>query len=83
MKGNVLKNMTANNKKSGLGYLNKLVDKYNNSYHHSIVKKSINTDCSNFTEKIETNLILPKFKVGDGVRITKYKNIFNKDYTEN
>ena len=32
------------------------------------------------TEKTETN---PKFKVNDRVRITKYKNIFCKSYTEN
>ena len=31
------------------------------------------------TEKIETYLIAPKFKVNDRVRITEYKNI----YTEN
>ena len=35
------------------------------------------------TEKIETNPKAPKFKVNDRVRITKYKNIFSKGYTEN
>ena len=35
------------------------------------------------TEKIETNLKAPKFKVNDRFRITKYMNIFSKDYTEN
>ena len=35
------------------------------------------------TEKTETNPKAPKFKVNDRVRITKYKNIFSKDYTEN
>ena len=34
-------------------------------------------------EKIETNPKAPKFKVNDRVRITKYKNIFSKGYTEN
>ena len=28
--------MIANNSKSSLGYLNKLKDQYNNTYHHSI-----------------------------------------------
>ena len=28
--------MTANNSKSYLSYVNKLVDQYNNTYHHSI-----------------------------------------------
>ena len=31
--------MTANDTKSYLSYLNKLVDQYNNTYHHSINKK--------------------------------------------
>ena len=35
------------------------------------------------TEKIETNLKVPKFKVNDRVIITKYTNIFTKDYMEN
>ena len=35
------------------------------------------------TEKIETNLKPPKFKVNDRVRFTNYKNIFSKGYTEN
>ena len=64
-------------------YLKKLVDQYNNTYHHSINKKPINADYSALTEKIKTNLKAPKFKVNDRVRITKYKNIFSKDYTEN
>ena len=35
------------------------------------------------TEKIETNAKASKFKANDKVIITNYKNIFNKDYTEN
>ena len=31
--------MAANDRKSYLGYLNKLVDEYNNTYHRSIGKK--------------------------------------------
>ena len=75
--------MTANDSKYYLPYLNKLVDQYNNSYHHSINKKPINADYSGLTEEIETNAKAPKFKVNDRVRITKYKNIFSKGYTEN
>ena len=29
--------MTANGSKSYLSYLNKVVDEYNNTYHHSII----------------------------------------------
>ena len=35
------------------------------------------------TEKIEANSKVPKFEVNERVRITKYKNIFSKGYTEN
>ena len=75
--------MTANNNKSYFPYLNKLVDQYNNTYHHSINKKPINADYSALTEKIETNPKAPKFQVNDIVRITTYKNIFSKGYSEN
>ena len=43
--------MTANDSKSFLSYLNKLVDQSNNTYHHSISKKPINTNYSAVTEK--------------------------------
>ena len=33
--------MTANNSKSYLAYLNKLIDQYNNTYHHYINKKNL------------------------------------------
>ena len=49
--------MTADDSKSYLGYLNKLVNEYNKSYHRSIGKESIETDCSALTKEIETNLI--------------------------
>ena len=75
--------MTNNDNKSYLAYLNKLVDQYNNTYHHFINKKPINADYSALTEKIETNLKAPKFKVSDKVIITKFRNIFSKGYTEN
>ena len=75
--------MTANGTKSYLLYLNKLVDQYNNPYHHSINKKPINVDHSALTEKIQVNRKAAKFKVTDRVRIIKYKNIFSKGYTEN
>ena len=47
-----------------------------------LIKKPINTDYSTLTENIDSNSKAPKFKVNDRVRITKYKNIFSKGYTE-
>ena len=63
--------------------MNKLVDQYNNTYHHSVNKKPINADYFALTEKIETNPKASKFRVNDRVRITKDKNIFSKGYTGN
>ena len=63
--------------------MNKLVDQYNNTYHHSINKRTINADYSALTEKIGTNLKAPQFKVSDRVRITNFRNSFSKGYTEN
>ena len=54
-----------------------------NLYHYYIGKKPITADYSALTEKIETNLKAPEFKVNDRVRITKYMHIFSKGYTEN
>ena len=70
--------MATNDSKSYLPYFIKLVDQYNNAYHHSIDKKPINADYAVLTKKIETNLKASKFKVNNRVRITKHNNIFSK-----
>ena len=75
--------MTANNSKSYITYLNKLVDQWDKTHHHSINKKCFNADYYALAEKIETNPKALKFKKNDRVRITKYKNIFSEGYTEN
>ena len=59
--------MTANDSKSHLPYLNKLVDQYNNTYHHSIDKRIANADYSALTKNIDTNPKAPKFKVNDRI----------------
>ena len=38
LKSKIYKKMTVNDSKSYLSYFNKLVDQYNNIYHHSINK---------------------------------------------
>ena len=69
------------------GYFNDLddiVDKYNNSIHSSIKMKPKDVTDDSFVEySEETNKKSPKFKVGDNVGISKYKNIFAKGYTPN
>ena len=42
----IYKKATGNDSKSYFIHLNKLVDQYNNTYHHSINKKPINADYS-------------------------------------
>ena len=56
--------------------MNKLLDQYNNAYHHCINKKPINADYSAFTDKIATNLKALKFKVNDRVNIRIKITIF-------
>ena len=73
--------MTANHRKSYFGYLNKLVDEYNNTCHRSIGKKATYADYSALPEEFESNHKAPKFKVSVKVSITIYKNIFSKGYS--
>ena len=44
LKTKIYKKMTANDSKSYLPYLNKIVDQYNNTCHHYIGKKHINAN---------------------------------------
>ena len=83
LNGKIYKQMTANDSKSYLGFWNELVDEYNNTYYRCIGKKAVGADYSAFTEKIELSHKTPKFKVGDRLRIIKYKSIFSKGYPEN
>ena len=55
LKIKIYKKMTTNDNKSYLGYLSKLGDEYNNTYHQAIGKKPIDADYSALTEEIETN----------------------------
>ena len=68
-------------------YINKLDDilnKYNNTYHRTIKMKPVDVkDTKYIDSNKEVNDKDPKFKVGDHVRISKYKNIFAKGYTPN
>ena len=62
-------------------FLNDIVDKYNNTYHKTIKMKPIDVKNDPFAEyNEESNEKVPKFKVNDHVRISKYKNIFAKGY---
>ena len=64
--------------------LDDIVNEYNNTYHRTIKMKPV--DVKNNTY-IDSNKDVhdkdPKFKVGDHVRLSKYKNIFTIGYTPN
>ena len=64
--------------------LEDIVDKYNNTYHRTIKVKPIDGKSDSFAKyNEESNEKGPKFKIGELVRISKYKNIFAKGYTPN
>ena len=64
--------------------LDDIVNKYNNTVHRSIKMKPIDVTDDSYAEYNEdSNKKNPKFKVGDHVRISKYKNVFAKEYTQN
>ena len=63
---------------------NDIVDEYNNTYHTTIKMKPADVkDNTYINADKEINNKNPKFKVGDRVRISKYKNIFAKAYMPN
>ena len=76
--------MTADSKNIYFDVLDDIVNKYNNTLHRTIKMKAIDVTSDSYAEYNEdSNLTKPKFKVGDHVRISKYKNIFAKGYTQN
>ena len=76
--------MTAVSKNVYFNVLVDIVDKYNNTVHRTIKMKPIDVTSDSYAEYNEdSNEKDPKFKVGDHVRISKYKNIFAKGYTQN
>ena len=63
-----------------LHVLNDVIDKYDNTYHKTIKMKPIDVKSNSFAKyNEESNEKDPKFKVGDHVRISKYKKDMVKD----
>ena len=83
-KNKIYKHMTYIGKNVYLDALIDIVDEYNNTFHRTIKMKPIDIGDDSFAEYTEeSNENDPKFKVGDHVWISKYKNIFGKGYTQN
>ena len=78
------KPMTAISRNVYFDALDNIVNKYNNTVHRTIRMKPVDVTSDSYAEYNEhSNEKDPKFKVGDCVRISKYKNIFAKGYTRN
>ena len=84
LKNKISEHMTAISKNVYFDVLDDIVDKYNNKYHTTIKMKPVDVKSDSFAEyNKKSNEKSPKFKVGDHVRISKFKNVFAKGYTPN
>ena len=84
LKSKIFKHMTAISKNVYFDVLDNIVNKFNNTNHRTIKIKHIDVSSNSYVEYNEnSNKKDPKFKVGDRVRISKYKNIFAKGYMQN
>ena len=85
LKSKLYKHMTAVGKNVYYNVLDDVVNKYNNTKHSTIKMKPIDVrDNNNKRVYIdEHNEKRSTFKVGAGVTISKFKNIFAKGYTPN
>ena len=76
--------MTAISKNVYIDKLYDIVSEYNNTYHRTVKMKPVDVKENTYIDfKKEFNDSDAKCKVGDHVRISKYKNIFAKGYRPN
>ena len=93
LKNKLYKHMTATGKNVYYDVLDDVVNKYNNTKHSTIKVKPIDVRDTTRSSSLERNNKRvyidehnekdSRFKVGDRVRISKFKNIFAKGYTPN
>ena len=90
LKSNMWKRFSAENTRNWINMLDRLLNEYNNKFHSTI--KMTPTEASmdkNKIEVLENQTYLepsnekPKFKVGDKVRISRIKGLFEKGYLPN
>ena len=79
LKNKIYKYITSIPKNVYLDKLDDIVNKYNN-IHHSTVDLKSNTYIKSSKEINDKD---PKFKIGNIIRTSKYKNIFAKVYVPN
>ena len=90
MKEKMWKYFTDNNTYNYMSVLPGLLEDYNNTVHLSIKMSPIDASKKKneltvwrnlYPDRFKTNRLTPKFSVGDFVRITKKKKVFEKGYT--
>ena len=80
LENKIFKHMAAISKNVYFDVSGDIVNKYNNTVHKTIKMKPIDVTVDSYAKYNEDfNEKDPKFKVGDHVRISKYKNILLKD----
>ena len=75
--------MTATGKNAYYDVLDDIVNEYNNTKHNTIKMKPKDVGNNKRVYIDEHNEKRSRFKAGDRVRISKFKNIFAKGYTPN
>ena len=84
IKNKIYKHMTSISKNVYIDKLDDIVNKNNNTKYRTTKMKPIDVKDNTYIDfGKEVNDNDPKFKVGDHVRISNYKNIFAKGYTPN
>ena len=77
LKNKIFKHVTAISQNIYFNVLDDIVNKYNNAVHRAIKMKPFDVTSDSYAEYNEdSNKKSPKFKVGDHVRISKYKKNF-------
>ena len=80
LKTKIYKYMTSISKNVYIDKLDDIVNKYNNTYHSTIKMKPVDVKSNTYINSSkEINDKDIKFKIGDIVRVTKYKTISAKD----
>ena len=83
LKNKLYKHMTGTGKNVYYDFLDDVVKKYNNTKHSTIKMKPIDVGDNKIVYIDEHNKKDSRFRVGDRVRISKFKNVFAKRYTPN
>ena len=84
LKTKIYKHMISISKYVYIHKLDDIVNEHNNTYHITIKMRPVDVKDNTYIDAIkEVDGKDPKFKVGDHIRISKYKSIFAKWFTPN